>query len=194
MTLPSKEEWTQVMDEVERLRMQQQAELRQQQVQAELEAELARQQARWHAHSVTGIYGVQGSKGGRSIQGKTATMTIIDDPADPDFWNNTEYSDVAKHMRNALSRIITVRKDMEKMRDWRYTSPYHPKRWIRWLQKRKKPILDTLFFGPLFLGVLAFLGYMYMEVYRISGGHAVPAGISWGLLTAGYFWYRVKRL
>lgn len=167
------------MDEVERLRMQKQAELRQQQVQAELEAELARQQARWNAHAVR--------IGERRIQGKSATMTIIDDPADPDFWNNTEYKDVAKHMRNALSRIITVRKDMEKMRDWRYRSPYHPKRWIRWLQKRKKPILDTLIFGPLVVVALWLAGWAYIRLAEVTDYYVatvtfwVPIAVAYGI-------------
>lgn len=178
----------------EQQRLAAEAQLRQQQVQAQLEAELARQQAEWQAHAVTGIYGVQGTKGGRHIQGKSATMTVIDDVSHPDFWKNTEYNDVAKHIRNSLARIITVQRDMEKMRDWRFTSPWHPKRWRRWLQKHKKPLLDTLFFGPLFLGFLAFMAYLYMEVHKASGGHAVPAGIAWGLLTAGYFFYRLKKL
>ena len=169
--------------------MQEQAKLRQQQVQAQLEAELARQyeQEQWHTRSVTGIYGVQGSKGGRNIKGKSATITIIDDPADPDFWNNTEYKDVAKHIRNALSRIITVRKDMEKMRDWRYRSPYHPKRWIRWLQKRKKPILDTLIFGPLVVVALWLAGWAYIRLAEVTDYYVatiafwIPIAVAYGI-------------
>ena len=175
----------------EQQRLAAEAQLRQQQVQAQLEAELARQQADWA--NMQGKLYTQGVYGARGFQGKSATVTVIDDPSDPNFWKNEEYDNVAKHIRNALARIITVQRDMEKMRDWRYTSPWHPKRWRRWLQKRKKPILDTLIFGPLALVALGFVGYGYWKLGQVTD-YYVSTLVFWLPIAVVYGVYRKTAL
>lgn len=92
---------------------------------------------------------------GRAIQGKTATMTVIDDVYNDDWLSPEEKYEVAEQrVAEAVAHINTARRKLDDLHYDRYASPYHPMKFVRWCQKRTLGFWVWTAVLPILLGLL----------------------------------------
>lgn len=111
------------------------------------------------------------------FSGKRDNLTMIDDVyRDPD----KDYDQAMTQIEIATQHIQRSVQAMEHLRDLRFRSPWHPKRTIRWFQKRSRKFWLWALCMPVLLPIYyAITAKVFVDFGWLSGfitGYALIAG------------------